>query len=150
MPSATARARPRRPRWPAMRANARVTSPATPTLRSSSAKPPTATPSDQSACPLRGGCSPACTTGAAPAFAATTIRARSPPSRGRASHRPGSPESGASGGRKSVMRLLVGELSVDPAHVRAELLAGGLDGRGGRLGAQALEVLLAGTVLGDP
>src|SRR5436190_1334436 len=47
-------------------------------------------------------------------------------------------------------RDLLVEVRVDPVHHRAQLLAGRLDLRGGLLGAHALEVLLAGAVLGDP
>src|SRR6185369_11342441 len=42
------------------------------------------------------------------------------------------------------------ELRLDPVHVGAQLLADVLDLGVGLLGAHALEVLLAGAVLGDP
>ena len=42
------------------------------------------------------------------------------------------------------------ERRLDPVHVRAQLLARGLDLRGRLLGAHPLEVLLAGAVLRDP
>src|SRR5919202_1517972 len=42
------------------------------------------------------------------------------------------------------------EARLDPVHVRAQLLAHGLDLRAGLLGPHPLEVLLPGAVLGDP
>src|SRR4051794_4704538 len=47
-------------------------------------------------------------------------------------------------------RLTTLELGLYPIHVRAQLLALALDLMASLLGAHALEVLLAGAVLGDP
>ena len=82
----------------------------------------------RAACALRGGARRPAGPAAAP-----TLRGHDHPRAGRRRPADGPPTAPGSSGRRGLRRqevrhrLLVGELSVDPAHVRAQLLAGRLD-----------------------